>query len=56
MKRDLNVNEVADALRKYLGVEFLLIEKVTVKYQGEDVRFRVGPGGALGLTVDIRRE
>lgn len=56
MKRELNVNEVADALRKVLGVEFLLIEKVTVKYRGENVTFSVGPGGVLGLEVDIRRE
>lgn len=56
MKRILNVNEVADALRSYLGVEFLVIEKVTVSYQGDPVGFRVGPGGTLAVCVDIRRE
>ncbi len=56
MKKQLNVNEVADALRKYLGVEFLLIEKAIVKYRGDDVKFPVGPGGTLVLEVNIRRE
>ncbi len=56
MKKELNVNDVADALRKVLGVDFLLIEGVTVRVGATDHTFRVGPGGILVVHVDIRRE